>query len=310
MKIYHIYANKTNVGDLLSALAIKKFLKLNSTDLFWTNGYFERTVKDLCNLNEKDVVIIGGGGLLKDYFFRLWETLIGNYKGNKMFLWGVGECINKDDKYTGLPDDMIDSIAKITTKIYVRDFSTKDRFSRIGKEAEIVGCPSTNIARTWSKKSDKYLLHVVHPQLLKQTLPYWRSNAQKLASGLGLKYVEIDHIIPSNHIRGYIYWNSLRNYYENAGLIISSRLHGVILGSARRVPVVPISNDYKIEAYWRGTLGGKKLLNINDSDLLSDFVRAENYDDPDLIQNGVDNVIKSNSQASSEILRLLEYSHI
>jgi len=307
MKIFHVYANRINMGDLLSALAIKKLSKVDYHDILWTNGQYRKTIRIIQNLNPEDSIVIGGGGLLKDTFLPLWELILNNYKGNKIILWGVGECINKNVENTGLPDNIISSIANIATKIFVRDFSTKDRFLRLGTVAEVIGCPSTSIARSWKKRSDKYLLHVIHPELLKGTLEYWRKSVRKLANDLDLQYAEIDHIISTPLLTSKQKLFFTRKYYENASLIVSSRLHGIILGSAQGVPVIPISNDFKIESYWKGTLGGEKVLSINDYDLLRGFVKAEEYDSPEVILNAVNKIVELNHQASLEVAKILEY---
>ena len=307
MKYYHVYANKMNVGDLLSAVAIKNLSKYDYHDMLWTKGHYKRTTRLLDYLKPEDRIIIGGGGLLKDTFLPLWDLIIKNYQGNKIVLWGIGECINKTVKFTGLPDNIIASIANIASNIYVRDIDTRDRFTEIGTNVEVIGCPSTTIASSWLNRGGKYLLHVVHPDLLKGSIDFWRKNVRKLALDLNLQYMEFDHIIPSFFSKSQKLLIT-RRYYENAGMVVSSRLHGIILGSAQGIPVIPISNDFKIESYWRGTLGGEKVLGVYDYGLLRDFVLDREYDPPELIFNNVEKIVDLNRQTSFEIEKTLDHT--
>ncbi|MGB2963582.1 MAG: polysaccharide pyruvyl transferase family protein [Anaerolineales bacterium] len=307
MNVFHIYANKSNVGDFLSALAIKKLIKIKLQDLYWTARNSEFTTRKLNELNENDIIIIGGGGLLKDYFLSMWEMLIKNYKGNKIVIWGVGECVNKERENTRLPDEVFDSIANIATKIYVRDYQTKLKFERCNAVVDLVGCPSMVLANKWQKTGDRYLLHIVHSQLMRNTILFWREKAIALAANMGLKYIEVNHIFPSNIIKRYLYWIKLQYYYKNSSLILSSRLHGIIIGSTFNVPVIPISNDYKIEAYWKGTLGGTKVLAPNDYDILNDYVKKEKFDPPQKILRRVDELIKLNYHTSLDVINYIKY---
>ena len=308
MTIYQIYANKTNIGDYLSALAIRKYItpQKNITHLLCDKPYISATQNILGHLSKDDVVIIGGGGLLMDYFIQLWRTLIDNYTGYKLFIWGIGECSNNNkgiDSRVG--NQIIQEISQIATKIAVRDFALKQRFDDCGRNVEMVGCPSTFIASAWPKQKNKYLLHIVHPGLIRDTLPEWKSSCKALAEKLNLTYVESNHLLPKSLVKRYFYWNNTLSYYQNASIIVSSRLHGVILGSVRGIPVIPVSNDLKINSYWEGTLGGKSILNATDFNKLESLVITESYDNPEFIFRNAQNLIFSNKQYASEILKLI-----
>ncbi|MBL8079495.1 MAG: polysaccharide pyruvyl transferase family protein [Anaerolineales bacterium] len=304
MTVYHVFANRINLGDYYSALGIKKLIwQIPMRSLYWTHGEFEKTKYILEKIKPHDKIVVGGGGLFKDFFSPLWETIL-NYvrRDNQLFIWGVGECDVKD-KHTTLSESQLVRIAETATMIYTRDQTSKQKLQGFNARVEITGCPSVTIVSQWIRKSPRYLLHVIHPELLGASLGLWRQAASRLASDLGLDVVELSHIVPKSGIRRLNYLHKTKNYYQNAGLVLSSRLHGVIFSNAMGIPVIPVSGDKKIESYWRDTLGKKLLLNISDSNFLNKKLANKALNDVSTAT--IVDYMEKNRQAAKNILFMM-----
>ena len=62
--IYHIFANKSNIGDWVSAKGIQSTLSgYPVTELFCDLPFVDETIQWRRSLRTDDFVIIGGGGL-------------------------------------------------------------------------------------------------------------------------------------------------------------------------------------------------------------------------------------------------------
>ena len=82
--IYHIYANRSNIGDWLSAKGIQKLLApLEITECLCDIPFLEETMEKLSKATEKDLIVIGGGGLFMDYFILFWDAV--NYSSGNCF---------------------------------------------------------------------------------------------------------------------------------------------------------------------------------------------------------------------------------
>lgn len=304
--LLHIYANNKNVGDLLSAIAIQNYIDVKMDLLLWENTKREGSESIFKYLSKQGCIVIGGGGLLMDYFSPLWELIINNHDNKKIIVWGVGECRNKDHEST-LPDYLFKSISEVASLISVRDYSTQARFINQGNTPIVTGCPSTMIAASWPQLARKeFLLHVVHSDLLRNYRAEWRSSCQQIADYVGLKYVEINHILPKRKSLRFISKLMIKYLYQHAGFIVTSRLHGLIIGSTRHVPVIPVSNDHKIESYWSGVLGGKTILAPGEYDSLQFIISQENYDSPDLIFQRSCQVITNNNKYADSVNKLIK----
>jgi exopolysaccharide biosynthesis predicted pyruvyltransferase EpsI len=298
MLVYHAYANKANIGDYYSALAIKRYIDKPMQNILVDRSYYNDYKRILRKLTKEDIIIVGGGGLLKNYFQKFWESLLNDYSGYKLILWGVGECINHFDESQKMPDIIYERIGEKAALISVRDMLTYDRFNKLGIKSILTGCPSTKIAISWEVKSKNFLLHIVHPELMKSNLGNWKRSCLEVARNLGLKYKENNHICRSQKILQIPCHKIIRYYYENSGIIVSSRLHGTIFGGAHNIPVIPVSNDYKIDSYWNGTLGGNLVVKNDDYDLLLDVINSKRYDNPLLIRKNSEIVVERNDQFS------------
>src|SRR5438105_12086462 len=91
--IYHVFANKSNIGDWLSARGIQSLLApLQMLELFCDAALVRATLKALSSANSGDLVIIGGGGLLHEHFEPFWSGFEPISRRVPFCVWGVGAC--------------------------------------------------------------------------------------------------------------------------------------------------------------------------------------------------------------------------
>src|ERR1051326_8913007 len=72
--IHHVFANKSNAGDWLAARAMQSLLRgVPIREHFCDEPFVEQTLHALGAVRDNDLVLIGAGGLLMDYFMPFWE---------------------------------------------------------------------------------------------------------------------------------------------------------------------------------------------------------------------------------------------
>ena len=108
--IYHVYANRQNIGDWLAARAIQAQLAPRPIRQLLIDDYFvNETIAPLERADDHDLVVVGGGGLLLDYFLPFWERFEPISKRVPFVIWGTGYCDFKN--YDGRPRrDVLKSI--------------------------------------------------------------------------------------------------------------------------------------------------------------------------------------------------------
>ncbi len=242
--IYHVYANKSNIGDWLSARGIQSLLSpLKMTELFCDDPFFKGTLERLSTLDRDDFIIIGGGGLFMDYFTPFWEGFAPIADHVPFGIWGVGYCDHKFD-VSVLPDVLLRPIVQKSRFCVVRDELTRRRFPEY-PSVECVPCPST-IAVQPVGSSTAGLLHVVHAATLPpSTYDKTCSLLKRFAEETGRTYRETNNRIQVNEAA----LRATLGSYAQSDLVVSSRLHGCIIALAMGRKVLAISGDRKIEAF-------------------------------------------------------------
>ena len=76
--IHHVFANRSNIGDWLSAIGIQALLApCKVTEHLCDQPFVAGTLGELSTAGEGDLIVIGGGGLFMDYF----EPKVDDYNG-------------------------------------------------------------------------------------------------------------------------------------------------------------------------------------------------------------------------------------
>src|SRR5205823_8029379 len=72
--LYHVFANRSNAGDWLSARGIRSLLDAPAvTELLCDEPFVPETLERLSSAGPGDLIVIGGGGLFMDYFEPFWR---------------------------------------------------------------------------------------------------------------------------------------------------------------------------------------------------------------------------------------------
>src|SRR5687767_15929839 len=124
--IHHVFANRSNVGDWLSARGIQSLLAGHEIREYLCDEPF--VFETLAALRKadahEDLIVIGGGGLFMDYFEPFWRGFREIAERVRFGIWGVGYCDIKREN--SRPDlSLIEEIVSRAEFCYVRDELTR-----------------------------------------------------------------------------------------------------------------------------------------------------------------------------------------
>ncbi len=301
--IHQISANESNIGDWMSAIGIRRLLGQVPMVQSYCDEYFlPETLHRLEKMGPDDLVIIGGGGLLQEYFMPFWRAVSkAQAHGADVVIWGVGIAGPE------LPTEnatLIRNIVEQCRLCIVRDEMTRRWLDVAGVPAP-VPCPSIFAVQSMmisSSVNRPGLLHAVHwdlvaPERYEAVRTIVRGHAQR--SGRG--YQEIDNRVPQGE--GSALRAALAHYAESDP-VISSRLHGCILGVAMGCRVLALSSDPKIEAFMRLARLGDWVCGIDDLESLQRKLPALNQQ-PSL-NTFIAEAIHQNSQIANQVTEIIK----
>jgi len=242
--IYHVFANKANIGDWLSARAIQSLLGAQEiTELFCNEPMVNRTIDRLRHATQKDLVIIGGGGLFMDYFTPFWEGFREISRRVPFCIWGVGYCDLKRE-HSRAPLQLLEDIISRSRLTVVRDELTRRHLSACALPPA-VGCPTFNLVQL--RPEGFGLLHVdAFDNVGQANYELMEKVGRDFAARTGRRFERINNeILPGSEAELTRAFES----YVRADLILSGRLHGCIIGLAMGRKVLLVSGDRKIESF-------------------------------------------------------------
>ncbi len=298
--IYHIFANKSNIGDWLSAKGIQASLPgYPITELFCDAPFIMETIDRLKSLQPNDFVVIGGGGLFMDYFAPFWESFLDVSEQLSFGIWGVGYCDLTSEESLP-PHDLIRDVVLQSRFCFVRDELTRHHLSELNLSPP-VGCPSL-LYLPDPTSNGRGLLHV--------------DNYTTVGSAAFDKMHELGSKIASETDRAYRRTNNriesgdeeqLRRclqLYRDSDVILSSALHGCVIGVALQKKVVAVSGDRKIDSFMQ-SVGLRDWVCKNDKlGNLSELL--ENIDEQDSCRNRVLALRNANQEVAQRLRTLLD----
>jgi hypothetical protein len=243
--IHHVFANKSNAGDWLSARGIQSQLTPHEIrEYFCDVPFVPETLAKLAGASREDLVVIGGGGLLMDYFAPFWEGFLPLADRLRFCLWGVGVCEHKSGS-TAASRELLVKIIRKSRACYVRDELTRNYLAECQLPAA-VPCPALLAVRA-SEKPGWGVLHVDHLTIVGEEV-YERmcEVGREFAGRTGRPYAQINNLIPAGKESAL---QAVLDKYAAADVVLSSRLHGCILGLASGRKVVAVSGDRKLESF-------------------------------------------------------------
>ena len=264
--IYHVFANRSNIGDWLSAKAIQKLLApAVVTECLCDVPYIEETMEVLSKAGGEDLIIIGGGGLLMDYFVPFWEAFKPISQQVPFCIWGVG-CCDLKMEVSLAPSALMEEIVAQSKVCYVRDELSRAYLSHCQLPPP-VPCPSINLIHPATSPGTD-LLHVVNYSTAgADVYEIMCTSAGQFAAEKGVTYRETNNRVRKNSTGE---MDRVLSLYKGSGIVLSSALHGCILAVAMGLKVLAVSGDRKIEAFMEAVGLGEWVLDQKEVHLIPD----------------------------------------
>ncbi len=242
--IHHVFANKSNIGDWLSARGIQHMLRPNVViEHLCDEVFVPQTLAELSRLGPDDLVVIGGGGLFMDYFAPFWRGLLTMSDRLRYCIWGVGLCDLKAEP-SRPPLDLIQSAVRRSELCFVRDELTRAYLADKTIPAP-VACPS--LAEIDRSPPGWGVLHVDNYTTVgAPAFDAMDTTCRDFASRTARPYRRTNNRLQPGRATDLAMSLEL---YLNSDLIVSSALHGCIIAVAMERPVLAVSGDRKIEGF-------------------------------------------------------------
>jgi polysaccharide pyruvyl transferase WcaK-like protein len=263
--IHHVFANRSNVGDWLSARGIQSLLApLPITEHLCDAPFVPETLAALATATERDFIVIGGGGLFMDYFVPFWQGFRPIAARVPFVIWGVGCCDVKREQ-TLPPWPLIEEIVRRARLCVVRDEYTR-RWLGSCPLPPPVPCPTVAVVPAATAPPSPRLLHVdsydnVGPEIFDQMVRL----SEDFARRTGRSYCQTNNLIPAGNLGALQQTLAL---YAAADLVLTSRLHGCIIALATGRRVLAVSGDHKMESFMEGAGLGDWLCDLDEVDAL------------------------------------------
>jgi polysaccharide pyruvyl transferase WcaK-like protein len=257
--IHHIFACKSNIGDWLSARGIQSLLApLPIREHLCDEPFVAGTLERLSSLTPTDLIVIGGGGLFMDYFAPFWEGFRKVARRVPFCIWGVGYCDLKREM-SRAPRRLLAEIVRQSRLCILRDDLTRRHLSDCALPPP-VPCPS--VVAVEPHGGGFGLVHALHYDSVgPEADGTIRAAAIGFAEDSGRSYHEIDNQIADGSAEALA--ATLRLYAE-ADLVLSSRLHGCIIGLAMGRKVLAVSGDHKVESFMRAARLSEWVCDLDD----------------------------------------------
>ena len=245
--IYHVFANRQNIGDWLAARAIQSQLAPRPVrEMLIDEPFVEDSMRQLRQATEGDLVVIGGGGLLLDYFMPFWSEFDEISRRVPFVIWGVGFCDSKE-QITRPPYDLMNRIIRRSRLCVLRDELTRSALPDLDLPEPVI-CPSVLLLDEPTKKHGS-IVHSVHYGLTgHERYERMVEIVRSFAKRTGREYLELTNEIEPDDLPAL---DREIGFYRRSDLVVSTRLHGCIIGLASGCKVLAVSGDRKIDAFMK-----------------------------------------------------------
>ena len=245
--IHHVYANKSNIGDWLSARGIQSLLApFSVVEHLCDRPFIDETLLRLSEATPRDLVVIGGGGLFMDYFTPFWEGFLRVAKRVPFCIWGVGFCDLKREPSRACTA-LLEDVASMSRFTVVRDQLTREYLSRCALPPP-VPCPSTVAVEPAPQEGWGILHSANYTTAGAEVYEFMCARAREFAAQTGRRYRETNNRIPDESEKALA---EVLDRYRKSDLVISSRLHGCIIALALGRKVLAVSGDRKVESFMK-----------------------------------------------------------
>jgi polysaccharide pyruvyl transferase WcaK-like protein len=243
--IHHIYANRSNAGDWASALGIQSLLcGVQVKEHFCDRPFVRGTIKALRAAGPGDLIVVGGGGLLMDYFAPFWEALLELPADAALCLWSPGLCDLKAEPSRPDPILMREVVARAAL-CHVRDGLTRDFLGGDPLPPPVL-CPS--LAFIAPHEPGRGILHVDNYTTVgAEAFDRMDGIARAFGARGRFPFRRTNNRLEGRPTRAGL--ETILELYRASHIVLSSALHGCIFAAAMGRPVVAVSGDRKIDAF-------------------------------------------------------------
>jgi hypothetical protein len=267
--IHHVFANRSNIGDWLSARAVQRLIGATTVvEHLCDEPFVPRTLARLRRVNPGDYVLIGGGGLFTKYFEPLWAGFEAIAPRVPFAIWGVGCCdVKQTDSQPSWP--RIASIVRAARFCVVRDELTRHHVAPWVVTSS-AGCPSLTAIR--ARRPGWGILHVDSFDVVgADVYEYMKEIAGRFAAATGRPFRRTNNRVQAG---SHAALAATLDLYAQSDVIVSSRLHGCVIGLAMGRSVVAVSGDRKVDAFMRDAGLEDWVLDVSEVERLSERLQA------------------------------------
>jgi polysaccharide pyruvyl transferase WcaK-like protein len=243
--LHHVFANRSNVGDWLSAIGIQSLLPgVPVVEHLCDEPFVPETLAALERARPGDAVVIGGGGLFMDYFEPFWRGFLPLAGRLPFAVWGVG-FVDLKLEPSRASTDLLADVLRRARVVRVRDELTRSLLGAVPLPPP-VPCPS-HVAVPRRPPAGRALLHVdnlttVGEDVYESMLAQGRAFAERT----GRRFLETNNLIPKDDRAALA---RVLDLYGASDLVLTSRLHGAILAHSTGRRFLAVSGDRKVESY-------------------------------------------------------------
>ncbi len=256
-KIICFVSKGQNIGNYTPYMGIIKMLKQKPAKTVHWSDY------NSININDYDLLLVGGAGLLHKCFEDFWLWLA---KQNiPVILWGLGTCwMDKSTSWMKGRDvsfvepKILESMKKNIVLSNVRDEKTNEIYNLAG---HVSFCP-TAIGLDATLEQDRLISAVLTKSNYDKIL---YAHHDRLATKKEMKKImRFCDEYTSNIFSSRETIHDIINKYLNAKLVISTRLHGCIIANSLDIPYIAYAKDGKIREFNKMYGGGLCYNSISD----------------------------------------------
>jgi polysaccharide pyruvyl transferase WcaK-like protein len=199
-----------------------------------------------------------------DYFTTFWEGIVKIARRVPVCIWGVGYCDIKHEP-TLPPQELIEDVIEKSEICAVRDEYTRNRLARFTLPPA-VGCPSLCALDT-VREPGAGILHVDNYTTVgPAAYDAMEDFAHKVAARHGVPFRKTNNRISAGDD---VALDTVLKRYADSEIVLSSALHGCIIGVGMGRKVVAVSGDRKIDSFMNSAGLGQWVCEANEVESLA-----------------------------------------
>lgn len=242
--VLQLYSHNDNIGNYLPTIAIRELLGICADT--WS---IHDQGMDLEFVNQTyAIIVIGGGGLFHPTFGGFWERFLEECRV-PYCIWGVGVCVPDTNGDGARPSFAMRRVVRGARAVILRDTLSAELLS--APAAVVEPCPTVAYVgmRRWSDPA------AARPDRRASVLYSGRSDGLlpiRDREGMDLALRELAGVrlrCTDNIQRRGTGVRDIVRLYARSDIVVTTRLHGMIIAAALGVPYVALARDDKMRAF-------------------------------------------------------------